>query len=1126
MSLLSAVGAIYRAKVAGLSWGRWGRVVGIVWSGGEVQELGEVGWSTIVKRHLKTPYETFHKRIPNINFLHVFGCLVYIHNDKDHLEKFDEKADNGYLLGYLLISNAFRVFNTRRQQTKKTYHIIFDESPYAIKFSKSSVANINIVETKRYPPDEYLHPYEPSQRDETVIVIKNKARLVAQGYNQQEGIDYDETFALFSRLKAIRIFLVFSTYMNFIVYQMDVKSAFLNGKLKEEVYVKQPLRFESSTFPNHVCKLDKALYGLKNAPRAWYETLSTFLTKYKFVRGKINNTLFIYKTQTDVILVHIYVDDIIFGSTSIKLCKQFVKPMTQRYEISMMGVLTYFLGFQIKQSKRGILINQEKYVKDLLKKYDINGSSLKTPMVPPNNLGPDLNGKAINETQYRGMIRSLMYLTASRPDIQFSTCLYARYQANLKESHLTAVNKFLGYTGEIGAKGTLKKSCLPPRWRLPMAQIMWIMPRSYGDLIHKLNKKTREKIVPHPRFISLLLEHMAPEYENEDLTINPTQVFNVHNLTLKPNQPEEPPFTDHMKAICNLVVPVESKAPKPSSQTKKVPQGKNPGATTGLRSKRFSKHTSEYDVSVDSTAEADPRPSASNDSIPPQQGMDEGTKNTSYDHIFAGSNLNVLVDKTKPAEDGLKTVHIESGACKELGAGEISKKIKLEDLANLLKDTRSAFFTLDSPPDEPINVSDETEAKFALLKAKPSYPDINQLITLLVTSLKPKLVKFFTSHDLTSCLSSDLKELPSKVTKLSKEIKELKHHVKDIELELRVDLKEIPSKLDTFTFTISSLSSYVAELKNIQWELPVCHYGGKCIWSHNHRCSFSKQSNCFTCRGEKNTKDADTNLKNKLVNLLGIDVVTQYYNNKVVSSGGSFVSAVTGQMTYPVSSLTLDNVRSYVMQVVIVAIVGVVIVVAIIRVVVFVGGGVSSILKLSFMIIVQVIRLACSIPICWAYVFHQDKASSVRVPVANVTLFSSAQLLRENTDSVRSNRQMRPTAPFDTIEILEFKTSKDSPKFYLVALPIINPLKHDIPFQPRWENDPGKLWCCSGFSESDEDPIDEDGDIGMDDSTGVSASLGGEISSGGKKSQESNSDNSGGTTVGEAIGACSRGMGN
>ncbi|GKF59444.1 retrovirus-related pol polyprotein from transposon TNT 1-94, partial [Tanacetum coccineum] len=162
---------------------------------------------------------------------------------------------------------------------------------------------------------------------------------------------------------------------------MDVKSAFLNGKLKEEVYVKQPPGFESSEFPDYVCKLDKALYGLKQAPRAWYETLSTFLIQNKFVRGRIDNTLFIYRSKGDVLLVQVYVDDIIFGLTNYKLCKQFEKLMTKKFEMSMMGELTYFLGFQIKQDDKGISICQEKYTRDLLKKYEISDSaSVKTPM--------------------------------------------------------------------------------------------------------------------------------------------------------------------------------------------------------------------------------------------------------------------------------------------------------------------------------------------------------------------------------------------------------------------------------------------------------------------------------------------------------------------------------------------------------------------------------------------------------------------------------------------------------------------------------------------------------------------------------------------------------------------------
>ncbi|GKA35973.1 retrovirus-related pol polyprotein from transposon TNT 1-94 [Tanacetum coccineum] len=206
-------------------------------------------------------------------------------------------------------------------------------------------------------------------------VTRNKERLVIQGYSQEEGIDYDIIFAPVARMEAIKIFLTFAIYMNSKVFQMDVKRTFLNGNLKEVVYVKQPPGFKSSEFPDYVCKLDKALYGLKQAPRVWYDTLSTFLILYKFVRGRIDNTLFIFKTKGDVLLVQVYVDDIIFGSRNYKLCKQFKKSTRNKFEISMMGELTYFLGFQIKQDDKGIFICQEKYTRDLLKKYEISDSS-------------------------------------------------------------------------------------------------------------------------------------------------------------------------------------------------------------------------------------------------------------------------------------------------------------------------------------------------------------------------------------------------------------------------------------------------------------------------------------------------------------------------------------------------------------------------------------------------------------------------------------------------------------------------------------------------------------------------------------------------------------------------------
>jgi len=167
---------------------------------------------------------------------------------------------------------------------------------------------------------------------------------VVQGYNQEEGIDYEETFAPVARIEAIRILVAFAAHMEFKLYQMDVKSAFLNGYLKEEVYVKQPPGFENNELPNHVLKLDKALYGLKQAPRAWYERLSNFLLENGFRRGKVDNTLFLKSKGEYLLIVQVYVDDIIFGATHDDLCKEFQKMMRSEFEMSMMGELNFFLG--------------------------------------------------------------------------------------------------------------------------------------------------------------------------------------------------------------------------------------------------------------------------------------------------------------------------------------------------------------------------------------------------------------------------------------------------------------------------------------------------------------------------------------------------------------------------------------------------------------------------------------------------------------------------------------------------------------------------------------------------------------------------------------------------------------
>ena len=175
-----------------------------------------------------------------------------------------------------------------------------------------------------------------------------KARLVAKGYNQEEGIDYDETYAPVARLEAVILLLAFSCIKGFKLIQMDVKSAFLNGYINEEVFVSHPPGFEDHQHPEYMFKLKKALYGLKQAPRQWYERLSDFLTSQGYDKGTSDKTLFIKRKEDDTILVQVYVDDIIFGSNNGELCETFMEIMKSEFEISMMGELNYFLGLQIK----------------------------------------------------------------------------------------------------------------------------------------------------------------------------------------------------------------------------------------------------------------------------------------------------------------------------------------------------------------------------------------------------------------------------------------------------------------------------------------------------------------------------------------------------------------------------------------------------------------------------------------------------------------------------------------------------------------------------------------------------------------------------------------------------------
>jgi hypothetical protein len=278
-----------------------------------------------------------------------------------------------------------------------------------------------------------------NKQDEHGVVTRNKARLVAKGYAQVSGLDFEETFAPVARLESIHILLAYAAHHCFRLFQMDVKSAFLNGPIKEEVYVEQPPGFEDERYPDHVCKLSKALYGLKQAPRAWYECLRDFLIANAFKVGKADPTLFTKTCDGDLFVCQIYVDDIIFGSTNQKSCEEFSR-------MSMMGELNYFLGFQVKQLKDGTFISQTKYTQDLLKRFGMKDAKpAETPMGTDGHVDLNKGGKSVDQKAYLSMIGSLLYLCASRPDIMLSICMCARYQSDPRECHLVAVKRILRY---------------------------------------------------------------------------------------------------------------------------------------------------------------------------------------------------------------------------------------------------------------------------------------------------------------------------------------------------------------------------------------------------------------------------------------------------------------------------------------------------------------------------------------------------------------------------------------------------------------------------------------------------------------------------------------------------------
>ncbi|GJX75038.1 putative ribonuclease H-like domain-containing protein [Tanacetum coccineum] len=499
----------------------------------------------VTKPHNKTPYELLHGRPPSISFMRPFGCHVTILNTLDPLGKFDEKANEGFFVGYSINSKAFIVFNTRTRKLEENLHINFLENKpnvagsgpdwlfdidlltNSINYEPVSAGNqtnknagikdnVDTVPNQQYILLPLL--YDSPQSSEDVVAddagkktneepanegkrngqekeggASNKeddqnmqdfraaldSLLVQQKKGYANSTNRDSTVSpsvsaagqsftnvddlptdppmpdLEDTTDLLNTGIFSGAYdddddvgaeadLNNLetTLNMDVKSAFLYGTIKEEVYVCQPPGFEDPQFPDKVYKVEKALYGLHQAPKAWYETLYTYLLENGFRRGTIDKTLFIKKNKGDILLVQVYVDDIIFGSTKKSLCVEFEQMMHKRFQISSMGELTFFLGLQVKQKNDGIFISQEKYVADILKKFNfVTMETASTPIETNKALLKDEEAEDVDVHLYRSMIGSLMYLAASRPDIMFVVCACARFQVTPKVSHLHALDE-------------------------------------------------------------------------------------------------------------------------------------------------------------------------------------------------------------------------------------------------------------------------------------------------------------------------------------------------------------------------------------------------------------------------------------------------------------------------------------------------------------------------------------------------------------------------------------------------------------------------------------------------------------------------------------------------------------